>query len=181
MKGIMLFADHFEDIEALGTLDLLRRAGLEVDTVSITGKRDLVTQSGLKLKADKLIDDINMDKYEFLIIPGGAAVSETHLKSPITFGITEFFARKNLLIGCICAAPSILGAMHYLDNIKYTCFPGFEKYAEKGIYTGEKVTVSGNFITSKGAGTMYEFAGAIIEKLLGKEVKDKVLSSIYYN
>ena len=181
MKGIMLFADHFEDIEALGTLDLLRRAGLTVDTVSITGKKDLVTQSNLKIKADKLIDDINMDQYSFLIIPGGAAVMETHLKSPITFGIIEFFARKNMLIGCICAAPSLLGATHYLDGLNYTCFPGFEKYSEKGIYTGSKVEVSKNFITSKGAGTMYEFAGAIISYLLGEETKNKVLNSIYFN
>ena len=127
MKGMMLFANEFEDIEALGTLDLIRRAKIEIETVSITGDKVLLTQSKVNVLADKLIEEINLDDYDFLIIPGGAAVMKTHLNSPITESVVNYFYTKNALIGCICAAPSILGKYGYLENKKFTCFPSFEK------------------------------------------------------
>ena len=102
---MMLFADSFEDIEALGTLDLIRRAKIEIDTVSITGSKVVLTQSKVNVMADKLIEEINLDDYDFLIIPGGAAVMKTHLNSPITESIAMYFYKKHALIGCICAAP----------------------------------------------------------------------------
>ena len=90
MKGMMLFADSFEDIEALGTLDLIRRAKIDIDTVSITGKKEILTQSKVYVLADKLIEEINLDEYDFLIIPGGAALDVIILSATTTLASLKY-------------------------------------------------------------------------------------------
>lgn len=181
MKGIMLFANEFEDIEALGTLDLLRRARIQVDTVSITGEKIVLTQSKVNVVADKLIEEINLDEYDFLIIPGGAAVMKTHLNSEITTSVVKYFSDKNALIACICAAPSILGQMGILKDKEYTCFPTFDNFVEGGTYKPEKrVVVSGNIITSKAAGTTIEFGYEIIKYLRSEAIANHIMEAIFY-
>lgn len=181
MKGLILLADYFEDIEALATIDLLRRANIDIDTVSITGNYELTTQSLLKIKVEKLYKDISLNEYEFLVIPGGKAVFKTHLSSEITENCVKHFYQKSKLIACICAAPGILGKMGILDEIEYTCFPGCETNMPKENYLpNEAVVVRTNIITSKAAGSTFLFASKIIEYLKGKEESIKVLNSIYY-
>ena len=179
MKGLLLLAPYFEDTEALTTLDILRRAALKVDLVSITTLK-LITQSNVIIYADKLIDDINLNDYDFLIIPGGKAVMLTHLKSDITKKVIEHFNYKKQLIACICAAPSILGVMGLLDNEQYTCFPGFETYMHGTYLENKKVVVSNNYITSKAMGTSFEFGYEIIKYLCGEELAKKTINSCYY-
>ena len=182
MKGMMLFADSFEDIEALGTLDLIRRAKIDIDTVSITGKKEILTQSKVYVLADKLIEEINLDEYDFLIIPGGAAVMKTHLNSPITESVAVYFYKKHALIGCICAAPSILGKYGMLEDKKYTCFPSFEKLVVGGTYlSDENVEVDDNIITSKAAGTTFLFAYEIIKYLKRESIANHIKEAVFYN
>jgi 4-methyl-5(b-hydroxyethyl)-thiazole monophosphate biosynthesis len=182
MKGMMLFADSFEDIEALGTLDLIRRAKIEIDTVSITGSKVVLTQSKVNVMADKLIEEINLDDYDFLIIPGGAAVMKTHLNSPITESIAMYFYKKHALIGCICAAPSVLGKYGMLEDKEYTCFPSFEKLVIGGTYLSDaKVVVSDNIITSKAAGTTFDFAYEIIKYLRSESIANHIREAVFYN
>ena len=181
MKGMMLFADSFEDIEALGTLDLIRRAKIDIETVSITGKKEVLTQSKVYVLADKLIEEVDLDEYSFLIIPGGAAIMKTHLNSPITESIVTYFYNKNLLIGCICAAPSVLGKYGMLENKKYTCFPSFEKLVVGGTYLpDEKVVVDENIITSKAAGTTFLFAYEIIKYLKSESIANHIIEAVFY-
>ena len=166
MKGIILLANHFEDTEALVTIDLLRRAGITVDMVSIEKSVDLVTQYNLKIKAEFTVDQLNLNDYSFLIIPGGKAVILTHLSSKITEDVVNHFAKKNQLIATICAAPSAVGKLGYLKNKEFTCFPGFEEYVVDGIYLPNKnVVVSNNYITAKAAGVTFDFAKEIIKYL----------------
>ena len=91
MKGLILLADHFEDVEALITIDMLRRAKIQIDLVSMTNNIELTTQSNIKLLADYLLKDINTKEYDFLVIPGGKAVFQTHLSSSITKNIVNEF------------------------------------------------------------------------------------------
>jgi 4-methyl-5(b-hydroxyethyl)-thiazole monophosphate biosynthesis len=98
MKGIILLANHFEDVEALITIDMLRRAKITIDLVSMTSEKLLTTQSNIKLFADYLLEEVNYNDYDFLVIPGGKAVFETHLKSEITKKIVNDFNDKNKLI-----------------------------------------------------------------------------------
>lgn len=180
MKGLLLLADYFEDTEALTTLDLLRRANLSVDTVSIKDDINLTTQSNVKMQADKALKDVSLKDYNFLIIPGGKAVMMTHLSSSTTEKIVKDFNDRNCLIACICAAPSILGKMGLLKNEAFTCFPGFEKYIEGKHKPKEKVVVSNHYITSKAMGTSFEFSYEIIKYLIDEKTAKTVLKDCYY-
>ncbi len=180
MKGLILLANHFEDVEALITIDLLRRAKIQIDLVSIEKSCQLVTQSGVQLKSDYLIDEILLDEYDFLVIPGGKAVYETHLHSDITKSCIQLFHQNSKLVATICAAPLTLNALGLLKNKEYVCFPGLEKDVD-GILKGDaKVVVTGNLITSKAAGTTFDFAYEIIKYLAGEKLAKDVINNIYY-
>lgn len=181
MKGIILLANYFEDTEAIVTIDLIRRANIDLDLVSIEKTLELTTQYNLKIKAEKMIEDVNLEEYDYLIIPGGKAVFLTHLESLITKAVVEEFYNKNKLIATICAAPGILGKYGYLDNKPFTCYPSCETNMQNGIYLEKEGTVvNKNIITGKAAGATFEFAYEIIKYLKGKEVADKVINSVYY-
>lgn len=181
MKGLIILANHFEDIEALATIDLLRRAKIEIDLVSVVESNKLITQSNIKIETDLNYKDINLNDYEFLIIPGGKATFENNLSSPIVKNIVEHFNNKKQLIACICAAPMILGQMGYLKELPYVCFPSCEDDKFEGIYQkNKKVVVINNYITSKAAGTTFEFAYEIIKYLTNEELAQKTLNNVYY-
>ena len=177
MKGIILLANHFEDVEAICTIDMLRRAKIEIDLVSITGQKELITQSGIGLNAEKLINEVDLNEYCFVILPGGKAIFETHRDSNITKSVIKHFYDRKLLISAICAAPIVI--KDYLKNQEFTCFPSCEDEIE-GIYKKSKVEVHDNIITSKAAGTTFEFAYEIIKYLKGEEIAQKTLDSVYY-
>lgn len=182
MKGIILLADYFEDVEALITVDMLRRAAINIELVSMNENLEVITQAGIKILADKKLDDISLNDYDFLVIPGGKATFLTHHNSDITKNIVKSFLNDHKLVATICAAPSILGMMGYLDNKEFTCFPTCEKYMPKGIYKpNQNVVVCDNIITSKAAGTTFDFAEEIIKYLGDEKVAKTVLSSVYYN
>ena len=180
MKGLILLADHFEDVEALITIDMLRRAKIQIDLVSMTNNIELTTQSNIKLLADYLLKDINTKEYDFLVIPGGKAVFETHLSSNITKNIVNEFNNQNKLIATICAAPGILGVNGLLDTKEFVCFPCCENNVPKGMLVDKKVVVTNNLITSKAAGTTFDFAYEIIKYLTNEKLAKQVLSSVYY-
>lgn len=181
MKGIILLTNHFEDVEALITIDMLRRANITIDLVSMENNLNLVTQSGVKLQADLLLSNCHLDDYDFLVIPGGKAVFETHLSSNITKKVIEHFNQKQQLIATICAAPAIIGQMGLLENHPYICFPGCESHVKGGnLIKEEKVVVSDHFITAKAAGATFLFAYEIIKYLKDEKTAKMVLNNVYY-
>lgn len=180
MKGLILLANHFEDVEALITIDMLRRAKIDVDLISMNDNLEVITQSNITIKADMLYNEINLDDYSFLIIPGGKATFETHHHHPFTKSAINKFCNNHQLIATICAAPSILGRMGLLDYKEYTCFPECEEYMPKGLLQNKDVVVFDNLITSKAAGTTFMFAYEIIKYLTDETHALKVLNSVYY-
>lgn len=181
MKGLILLADGFEDIEAITTIDLIRRGNIRIDIISMNETKQTISKSNITYFSDYTINDINYQDYNFLIIPGGSAVESYHLKSDTTTEIVNYFETNKLLIATICAAPSILGKLNYLNQENFTCYPTFEKYMPNGFYQKEKkVVVNNNHITSKAAGTSFEFAYQIIKYLKSEEIAKKVLNEVYY-
>lgn len=172
-----LFLDNgFEEIEAITTIDLLRRAGIELTTVSITGKEMVLGAHNIVVKADELFDDIDFSGAEMLILPGGPSHLDQHA------GLCELLKvhnEANKLIAAICAAPSVLGKLGILKGKQATCYPGFENALGES-YIGGLVVESKNIITAKGPGLTADFAFCIIEKLAGSDVADDVYDKAQY-
>jgi len=172
-----LFLDNgFEEIEALTTVDLLRRANVKVTTVSITGQNMVLGAHNIAVQADGLMDDIDFSDAEALILPGGPS----HLGD--CTALCELLIKhndENKLIAAICAAPSVLGKLGILKGKQATCYPGFENYLGES-YVGGLVVESHNVITAKGPGLSSDFAFCLIEKLAGNDVADQVYDSAQY-
>lgn len=179
MKGLMIIASGFEDNEALTTLDILKRSKLIIDAATVNNDKKVISQSGLNLVFEKSINDISLDDYDFLIIPGGGAVNKTLVKLKEVEIIINHFVMKNQLVACICAAPLLVGRLGHFKNEKYTCFPGCNEIITGGTYLKNRgVVVSNNFITAKAMAYSIDFSLAIIEYLQGKSQKELIARSI---
>ncbi len=179
MKKVALFlANGFEETEALGTVDILRRANITVLTVSITDDLKVTGAHNVTVIADKCFDEVNFSGIDLLVLPGGMPGSQhlnehEGLKKQI-----ETFANTHKAIAAICAAPMVLGYLGLLDGKQATCYPGFEKEMKGATATHEKVTIDGNIITGKGPGLMFDFALAIVEKIAGPQVRKEVAEGL---
>ncbi len=179
-EAAIFLADGVEEIEALTVVDLLRRAGIDIDMVSINGSYDITGSHGIGIKLDRLMEDVNWDELKILVLPGGMPGTK-HLMacSPLTDKLKEFNENGKLL-AAICAAPTVLGVNGILEGRKATCYPGCEDNLHAGEYLTESVVECDNVITSRGLGTAIDFAGAIIAKLRDKALADDVLDKVIY-
>ncbi len=135
--GLCILAQGFEEIEALAVVDILRRAELEVKTVGVTG--EIVGGShGIVVACDTVEGVIDPSAAELIVLPGGIPGTLNLEKSAVVKEAIRSAMEDNRYIGAICAAPSILGHMGYLDDREITCYPGFESQMPKAYYTGEK-------------------------------------------
>ena len=174
----IFLADGFEEIEALCPLDILRRAGLEVVTVGIGGKREIVGAHGIGVMADIADTELTLDKPELILLPGGMpGTKNLEASGVVRAAILDAQERKSF-IAAICAAPSVLGKMGLLEGVEATCFPGFEQHLIGATISTEKVIRDGRFITAKGMGVALEFGLCIVEALLGKEKADEIAAQV---
>lgn len=172
-----LFLDNgFEEIEALTTVDLLRRANVQLTTVSITGNPMVLGAHNIAVQADCLMDDVDFSDAETLILPGGASHLE---QNDALCELLKKHNNENKMIAAICYAPSVLGRLGILEGKQATCYPGFESYLGES-YVGGLVVESKNIITAKGPGLSSDFAFCLIEKLAGSDVADQVYDAAQY-
>lgn len=181
MKGILVLSHRIEDVEALATRALLKRAGIDVKTITFENTKDIETAFGLWVKADYFAHEIHLDEYDFMIIPGGRYVAEVIERDVHIKELAKFFNRKQKLIAAICAGPRFLGQAGLLDHKHFTAFTGSEKDMPNGIYHKElKAVTDGNIITARGAGTVYEFSYEIVKYLCDEDKAKELLKSILY-
>lgn len=172
-----IFLDNgFEEIEAITTIDLLRRANIALTTVSVTGVESVLGAHNIAVKADKLFQNVDFADAEMLILPGGA--TNLYECKPLCNLLLQHNEQEKL-IAAICAAPAVLGQLGILHGKQATCYPGFEHYLGES-YVGGLVVESKNVITAKGPGLSSDFAFCIIEKLVGSEVADQVYDAAQY-
>jgi 4-methyl-5(b-hydroxyethyl)-thiazole monophosphate biosynthesis len=168
-------ADGFEEIEALTPVDLLRRAGIAVETVSIMGRLNVTGTHGVEVIADILFEDTDYDGCEMIVLPGGSVGAENLSAHE---GLTEklfSFANRGKFIAAICASPAfILGRHGILKGRKATCYPGLEGEMEGAVPSEGSVVRDGKIITSRGPATAIDFALAIIDELRGAAVRDGI-------
>ena len=171
MKTIFVFlAEGFEEIEALTPVDVLRRAGLAVQTVSVMEEQVVAGAHGVPVLADKMFAEINPEDAEMILLPGGLP-GATNLDAHEELGqMILDFTKEDKPLAAICAAPLVLGNRGLLQGKKATCYPGFETYLQGAEYTAALVEKDGNIITGKGPGAAMEFAFAIVEKYCGADM-----------
>ena len=168
-------ANGFEDIEALAPVDILRRGGLEVRTVSITGSEFVESAHGVTVRADVTFEDAgDFADADMLLLPGGMPGSmNLKLHEGVRAALLAQAGRGGR-IGAICAAPMVLGSLGLLDGRKATCYPGFESNVSPSAPNKEKVVMGGQIIASRGTGTAYDFGLALVELLAGRVKSDEV-------
>ncbi|WP_329903167.1 DJ-1 family glyoxalase III [Porphyromonas pogonae] len=177
MKTTYLFlARGFEETEAIATVDLLRRAEIDVKIVSITGKETVTGAHNIKIKADVLMPDVSLMDAQAMILPGGMPGAEHLLHDADLRLLLSEFHKSGGVIAAICAAPMVLGDLGILRDKKATCYPGFEKFLIGAEVTGNKVEVDGNIITGKGPAFAFDFGLAIITKLTSVAKAEEVAS-----
>ena len=180
MKLYAFLADGFETVEALGVVDIMRRGGVEVCTVSVSDRLEVVTSHNITVLADKLFGDCDFSDADVVFLPGGLpGTKNLEAHEGLCALIDKAFA-DGKYIAAICAAPSILGHRGILKGKRATCFPGYEDELDGAIPTGEGFCADGKIITGKGMGKTIDFALAILEALTGKDNAEEIKSKIQY-
>ena len=179
-KVLVFLVDGFEEIEAMAPIDLLRRAEIVVDTVSINEDKKVISSRKITVLTDKTINEINFDNYEMIVLPGGPGTGNYMKSEKLQEKLKEFSINRTL--GAICAAPTILSALGILKGKQAICFPECEPDIEKdgAIIVNQDVVKDDNIITSRGAGTAIDFSLALIEELLGKNKSEEIRKQILY-
>ena len=163
MRSFLFLANGFEEIEALTTVDVMRRAGMDVKTVSINADRKATGAHGVIVTADATFNECDFDGAEWLILPGGMPGAENLYNSPTVKSALEFASNKKNLTAAICAAPFILGKLGLLKGKRATCYPGFENCLFEAEVRKEAVVRDGNIITANGPAAALGFALEILK------------------
>ncbi len=181
MKVTTFLTDRFETVEALAVVDILRRAGIDVETVSITGNRTVISAQKVPVAADKLFDEADFEDSDMLFLPGGPGHTSYFEHEPMLEVLKEHFS-KNKRIAAICAAPSVFGRLGMLKGRKAIAFPGFEKDLEGADiqYAPVRVVTDGNVTTSRGMGTSIDLGLEIVKLLVGEEKAEELRRSTQY-
>ena len=165
--------DGFEECEAISPIDVLRRAGFDVKTVGV-GAKTVTGSHGIPVVCDICEDEAVFEDVEAVVLPGGMPGTLNLEKSATVQKFIDFAAENNLVLGAICAAPSILGHKGLLKNKNATCFTGFEKDLIQAQVVDLPVVIDGNIVTAYGAGAALNFGFALLEVLRGKEVAENM-------
>ena len=173
-------AEGFEEMEAMFPLDILRRGGLNVKTVSVTGNKTVTSSHQVPVVADMLFEDLNEAEVEMIVLPGGLP-GATNLDAHAGLDkLIMSFAAAGKPLAAICAAPMVYGKRGLLKGKKATCYPGFDKYLEGAEYTGNMVEACDNFILGKGPAAAAEFGFALLAKLAGESKAQEVKSGMLF-
>lgn len=176
----LFLAEGFEEVEAIATLDVLRRAGISVKTVGITGN-PVTGSHGVSVTPDlTALEAVPTEALKGVILPGGMPGTKNLEASSTVRELLQYASDHDLLIAAICAAPSVLGHLGYLRGKRATCFPGFEPELLGATPTQESVTEDGNIITGKGAGAAHLFGEAIAARFVGGAAAHDILTNMQY-
>lgn len=159
----IFLADGFEDMEAVATFDILKRAGICVKTVGVTG-RIVVSAHGLSVNADKTIDGSGYPDADAVVLPGGMPGASNLRKNAFVMKAVDTAFRGGKVIAAICAAPGVvLSGTGVLEGRRYTCYPGFE--TDEGEYTAAVTECDGNLVTANGPEAAMLFGKALVRIL----------------
>lgn len=174
-KSFLFLADGFEDVEAIAAVDILRRGGVDVRTVSITAGKQVLSAHGVTVTVDLTFDEVEWETAEGLIFPGGMPGAQNLGECGILMREMQRHYDKGGVVAAICAAPAlVVSQLKTAGRCRVTCYPGFEKYLSDFEVAADGVVVDGNLITGKGPGFAVPFALAILTRLRSANVAQEV-------
>ena len=171
MKALVFLATGCEEMEAVGTIDILRRGGIETITVSVTGEKTVTGVHNIPIIADELFENVDCKAYDALVLPGGGPGSEMLNKHEYLRKALVEQHDSGKLIAAICASPRVFGSLGLLNGKKATCYPGIEPELTGSTIVNEPTVTDGNIITGRGPGLVFDFGLAIVKYLHGNESK----------
>lgn len=178
MKVFIFLANGFEEIEAIAPIDILRRAELDLVTVSISDSKLVEGAHGVKVEADQLFTETSFGENDYYVLPGGYGGM---MNLSAHKGVNDLLQKQHAAgkkLAAICASPSVLGKLGILEGKEAICYPGFEDKLTGATISSLPVVEDGNVITGKGPGVAIQFALKIVKTLKGKEIADKVADSL---
>ena len=179
-KVYVFMADGTEEVEALTVVDLLRRAKIEVVTVSVMGRRQVMTSHKIGVETDELYGESDYTDGDMIVLPGGMP-GTTHLKNHEELRAVLFaYKEAGKYLAAICAAPSVYGWNGMLDGKKATCYPGFEEELQGATVLTDGVVRDGQFITSRGLGTAIDFSLELVTLLVNAQTAENIAKAIQY-
>ena len=175
----VFFANGFEEIEALTVVDILRRAGMPVATVSINEGNEVEGAHGVTIVADTLMSEINPSEAGWLILPGGMPGATNLRENEELCDMLRNHAREGRMIAAICASPSVvLASLGLLDGVNATCYPGMALESCDAMWSADMVVADANFVTGKGPAAATAFALAIVSAAMGEDVAHNVAQGL---
>ena len=178
-KVNVFFATGYEEVEALTVVDILRRAGIETDMISVTGDKAVTSSHGVTVQMDKLFEAA--DEADMLVLPGGMPGTTNLLAHDGLTAMIKDYYSQGKYIAAICAAPTVFGKLGLLKDRRATCYPGMsdELFCEEALE--DAVVMDGKIITSRGLGTAIDFSLAIVTALLDDTVANELAEKIVYS
>ncbi len=179
-KVCIFFATGYEEIEALTVVDILRRAEIDVEMVSVTGEKMVTSSHNITVEMDKLFNEVVFENVDMLVLPGGMP-GTTNLEAfePLMKKVDEFY-NNGKYVAAICAAPSILGHRGILKGKTACSYPTFESHLEGAVVSKKAAVVDGNVITGRGMGAAIPFALAILTELKDSDEAEAMKEKIVY-
>ena len=174
----VLLGTGFEEVEAIAPVDLMRRAGIEVQTVGITGKT-VAGSHKIPVEADILPENMDLESMDMIVLPGGLGGVASARASQAALDALRWGWEHDRFVAAICAGPTVLADLGIPDGKKATCFPGCEGQMGKAdMIPGVAALRDGKLITGTSAGCAIPFALELIKALKGSEAADKIAKQI---
>ena len=174
----VFLADGFEEIEAITSIDELRRAGLQLKMVSVTGSLTVQGAHGVSMVCDVAFGNCQFEEAKAIVLPGGMPGAETLTNHKGLQELIKGLVGSSTYLAAICAAPMAFGKLGILKDVEAVAYPGFEEHLTGAKVQDQLVVVDGQFITGKGPGASMDFALTIVELLKGKDVVDQLKSDM---
>lgn len=181
MEKIYVFlATGFEDIEALGVIDVCRRAGLPVQTVSVTGEKTVMSSHHVGIVADSLFEENDYSDARLLFLPGGMPGSTNLAAHEGLRQVILAHHKAGRLLSAICAAPLVYARLGLLEGLKATIYPGMEAELKGAEATGNLVQEDGQFILGKGPAAVLQLGYTIVTRLISAEAAEDIKNGMIY-
>lgn len=179
-KTAILFADGYEEVEALTVVDLLRRAKIGCDIVALEESSQITGSHGIRVEADMPFSQLDEAQYDGLILPGGLRGVNNLAADERVLTLLRRFAGAGKLTAAICAGPTVLAKAGLLEGRKATCYPGMEDQLTGAIACTEPVVADGDILTSRGLGTAIPFALALVAYFSDEKQAQALAKSIVF-